>query len=359
MLARLIHWARLINWDSAAAESDSALKLQELLGGGRTAQLTVQDAVAGSTAGSLLQAASDLVSANPDIPVTILDHSTLKDCQLPSCLSGHLSKAAHRCGGKLHPADGAQQHPPSSTRGDFSGHLELPGLKNPIPLSSAAARLFGLELAGLQGAAQQTVDQLAQQQQGEELLGSNQEGLAVYESTLVSLPGLQHQYGEASEEAAAAESTLVTLLGEVLLQLQEAYNKDILFSVTLLPELPVSSGNPYHLLSWKEMSRRLLLERSGVSSQQLSVEPADSKAFASKATAYAVALILIWFTFAGTYCMVSMKFKQAAWDLMPRFAPIEGPPSSFGKSRGSGFNSGVFGGSSLELSVLGSRPKED
>jgi hypothetical protein len=37
----------------------------------------------------------------------------------------------------------------------------------------------------------------------------------------------------------------------------------VLQQVTLLPELPVASGNPHHLLSWKEMSRRVLLERSG------------------------------------------------------------------------------------------------
>jgi len=54
------------------------VKLQKLLGGGKTAQLTVQDASAGSTAGSLLQAASDLISANPYVPVTVLDHSVLK-----------------------------------------------------------------------------------------------------------------------------------------------------------------------------------------------------------------------------------------------------------------------------------------
>jgi hypothetical protein len=39
-------------------------------------------------------------------------------------------------------------------------------------------------------------------------------------------------------------------------------------------------------------------------------EAGFSKSFANKATAYAVTLILIWFAFAGTYCMVAMKFKQ-------------------------------------------------
>lgn len=42
----------------------------------------------------------------------------------------------------------------------------------------------------------------------------------------------------------------------------------------------------------------------------LASEASDSKAYAEKATAYAVTLLLIWFTFAGVYCMVSMPFKQ-------------------------------------------------
>jgi hypothetical protein len=39
-------------------------------------------------------------------------------------------------------------------------------------------------------------------------------------------------------------------------------------------------------------------------------EGASSKRYAEKATAYGVTLILIWFTFAGVYCMVAMPFKQ-------------------------------------------------
>lgn len=39
-------------------------------------------------------------------------------------------------------------------------------------------------------------------------------------------------------------------------------------------------------------------------------EASDSKKYAEKATAYGVTLLLIWFTFAGVYCMVSMRFKQ-------------------------------------------------
>ena len=39
-------------------------------------------------------------------------------------------------------------------------------------------------------------------------------------------------------------------------------------------------------------------------------EAGSSKRYAEKATAYGVTLLLIWFTFAGIYCMVSMRFKQ-------------------------------------------------
>jgi hypothetical protein len=39
-------------------------------------------------------------------------------------------------------------------------------------------------------------------------------------------------------------------------------------------------------------------------------EGQSSKRYAEKATAYGVTLLLIWFTFAGVYCMVAMHFKQ-------------------------------------------------
>lgn len=46
------------------------------------------------------------------------------------------------------------------------------------------------------------------------------------------------------------------------------------------------------------------------SGSQLRDEAGDSKSFANKATAYGVTLLLIWFTFAGVHCMVSMHFKH-------------------------------------------------
>lgn len=57
-------------------DSSSLQKLQQAWGEeGSTVQLDLQDS---SSAGSLLQAASDVVAANPDASVTVLDHSALK-----------------------------------------------------------------------------------------------------------------------------------------------------------------------------------------------------------------------------------------------------------------------------------------
>jgi hypothetical protein len=41
-------------------------------------RLDLQDSTHDNTAGSLLQAASDIVAVNPDATVTVLDHSTLQ-----------------------------------------------------------------------------------------------------------------------------------------------------------------------------------------------------------------------------------------------------------------------------------------
>jgi hypothetical protein len=74
-------------------------------------------------------------------------------------MASHLATAAHRCGGKLHHPQ--QQH----SKQGLAGSLALPGVDTPLDLSHPAARLFGIEVAGLQGASQQEVDALKMQQQ--------------------------------------------------------------------------------------------------------------------------------------------------------------------------------------------------
>lgn len=69
-------------------------------------------------------------------------------------MSGHLSTAAHHCGGKLH------KHPQQSASNGLTGLLELPGLSDSLDLSHPSARLFGIELAGLQGSLQQEMQKL-------------------------------------------------------------------------------------------------------------------------------------------------------------------------------------------------------
>lgn len=52
-------------------------------------QLDLQDSTHDSTAGSLLQAASDIAAVNPDAAVTVLDHSALQ--------VGHMWHAVAAC----------------------------------------------------------------------------------------------------------------------------------------------------------------------------------------------------------------------------------------------------------------------
>lgn len=80
-------------------------------------------------------------------------------------MAGHLATAAHRCGGKLHQPQ--QQH----SKQGLSGSLALPGMDTPLDLSQPAARLFGIELAGLQGASQQEIDLLKMRQQQQDQVG--------------------------------------------------------------------------------------------------------------------------------------------------------------------------------------------
>lgn len=78
-------------------------------------------------------------------------------------MAGHLATAARRCGGKLHTP------PQQSATGGLRGQLELPGLVSPLDLSHPAARLFGIELAGLQGSLQQEMQRLQERPQEEQV----------------------------------------------------------------------------------------------------------------------------------------------------------------------------------------------
>jgi hypothetical protein len=89
----------------------------------------------------------------------------LQGCHPATCMADHLSTAAHRCGGKLHRPQ--QQH----SKQGLAGSLALPGVDTPLDLSQPAARLFGIELAGLQGSSQQELDALKMQQQQDDQVG--------------------------------------------------------------------------------------------------------------------------------------------------------------------------------------------
>jgi len=69
------------------------------------------------------------------------------------------------------------------------------------------------------------------EQQQQALPGDRRRALLCTEARWWALRACSICMGCISDEAAAAESAVVTMLGDVLLQLQEAYNKDILFLV--------------------------------------------------------------------------------------------------------------------------------
>jgi hypothetical protein len=289
----------LLHIAGLSPEAGAVQKLTKLFGNGHTVQLEVHEDGKPASAVGTLQATSDLINVNPDAAVAVLDHSALKGCQPGICLAGHLATAAHNCGGKLHMPQR------QSGKGGLTGLLELPGTETPLDMSQPAARLFGIELAGIQGSLQQEMQRLKEQQ-------NEDQEFTVYESTFVGLQGLSAEHAKGSPEFAAAENALVALLGVLAEQLRQAYNDEVLYQVALLGDAPVTSSDAANLMGWKEVSRRALLQRSGGRDllQASTDEGALSKSFANKATAYGVMLILIWFTFAAIYCMASMRFKQ-------------------------------------------------
>lgn len=108
------------------------------------------------------------IAAEPPAATAAAPAARLQGCDPATCLSSHLADAARRCGGALH----APQQPQRRQQGgSFAGALVLPGAEDaPLHLGAGpAARLFGLELAGLQGATAAALARLApaQQQQAE------------------------------------------------------------------------------------------------------------------------------------------------------------------------------------------------
>ncbi|KAF8055596.1 peptidyl-prolyl cis-trans isomerase [Scenedesmus sp. PABB004] len=294
----------LLNIAGLAPGAGSVAQLTTALAGDGAAalELSVAEAGAPASAGALLQAAGDVVAANPDVPVTLLDHAALQGCDPASCMAGHLAAAARHCGGALHQPsqrDGAQ------AGGGLAGALELPGLDTPLDLAHPAARLFGMELAGLRGSLAAAAERL---QAGAGAGAAEERGLQVFESTFVGLQGLAG-HPEGADAVAAGEAALVAGLGALGQALREAFDDSVVFQVSLLGDAPVASHEAAHLQAWKDAARRSLLARAGLSLRG-GEDAGAGKAFAGKATAYSVALILIWFTFAGVYCMVTMKFKQ-------------------------------------------------
>jgi hypothetical protein len=73
------------------ADASSVERLQKAWGDGCTVQFSPQ----GQSPGSMLQAASDIVAANPGAKVSVLDHSALQVCQVTAttCRTAGLQKS--------------------------------------------------------------------------------------------------------------------------------------------------------------------------------------------------------------------------------------------------------------------------
>lgn len=86
----------------------------------------------------------------------------------------------HHCGGKLH----GSEAPAQTLKAGLHGSLELPGLSNKLDMQLPGVKLFAVELAALQGSAQQQLDML-KQQPAEQL---DKVGVVVQEGASRSLP---------------------------------------------------------------------------------------------------------------------------------------------------------------------------
>jgi hypothetical protein len=238
-----------------------AAKVQQAWGaGGVTQQLDVE----GASPGSMLQAASDLVAANPTAKVAVLDQAALQvkrrrscgagggfgrtstthppsflllaqDCHAGSCLSSHLSAAMHHCGGKHH-ADAAAAAGAAAAAAGLTGKLELPGSSEHLDLSLPATRLFALELAGLQGSAQQVLAAIKEQQE------QQQQALAVFEASFVGLQALAAHFPRDSQVLSAAEAALGSVLAHTVEQLKAAFDDDVLFQVCVVVHVVVGAA---------------------------------------------------------------------------------------------------------------------
>jgi len=94
----------------------------------------------------------------PDLrhPVLI----SMQGCLGGHCLPKHLETAMHHCGGKVHAKGPAQQQ---GAKAGLHGAVQLPGLEQKLDMALPGVKLFALELAALQGSAQQLVAKVKQQ----------------------------------------------------------------------------------------------------------------------------------------------------------------------------------------------------
>lgn len=219
----------------------------------------------GHVAVAVMQTLNSIMAANPDMAdVFGLDEASLKDCDA-ACLEQQLASAAEL----------------------YDGALER----------DAERQLAG-ELAGMLGAARNRSAVLAARRDAH----GQQQDIEVYESTLLGLQQLQSQPGPNAVVPRAVEAALVRIIGEVVRSLDQHYDGETMIQVNLLDSLPV----PSQQLSWvvKPTAQRRLLQND------TDEDLANAKLFSTHTAAFGIFVLVLYFTFAGIYCMCTMQFKQ-------------------------------------------------
>lgn len=295
----------LLNLAGVSHEDGTLDALAAALPGGSSVRVPLSAA-----ADDLVRAQTEVAAANPDVAFHLLDDTALgEDCG-DECMAAHLESAAHAAGGILE-RDGL----------GASSALRLPGGSS-LRLDSGAGRLFGSELAVLHGAVHAKLGKEQRQRRANE--GSDDD-VSVFQSTLVGLQALRQEAFDSAEDAFdAATAALAGVVRSMASEVEAAYGTDVVYQITLLGNAPTVTGGAAgaapsdSLAAWKQAARRSLLQvGSADSTAPLSAPPvrqngteADGKAFATKATSYGVALLLIYATMAILYAMTNMPFKQ-------------------------------------------------
>ncbi|KXZ48950.1 hypothetical protein GPECTOR_24g240 [Gonium pectorale] len=227
----------------------------------------------GCPAMAIVNGLSALSAANPNVPLLVLDHEGMQNCE-SGCIEQNLASAAKEL------------------------DVDLSGLD----LTQQEVKLFAVELAGVYAGVK---NQLAAVQKRAELK-VEQDDVELYEVSLMGLHGLVAKQGADSAAATAATNAVLRLLRWAVESIDAAYGGDAVYQVLLLHSGPARAQTVAQLAAWKSDTRRQLLTATYPPTD----EKAAAKLFSTKAAGYGTFVLLVYFSLAAVYCMCYMPFKQ-------------------------------------------------